>query len=39
MQLVADLTSKVVRFVALDLGIDTATPGGRLMPGLFAALA
>ena len=28
-----------MRFVALDLGIDTATPAGRLVLGIFAALA
>ncbi|MET4108383.1 hypothetical protein [Hymenobacter sp. UYP22] len=28
MQLVADLHERQVRFVALDLGIDTATPTG-----------
>jgi len=39
MQLVADLHVRQVRFVALDLGIDTATPAGRLVLGIFAALA
>ena len=39
MQLVADLNARSVRFVALDLGIDTATPAGRLVLGIFAALA
>ncbi|MGI4866123.1 MAG: recombinase family protein [Janthinobacterium lividum] len=39
MQLVAELNSRGVRFVALDLGIDTATPAGRLVLGIFAALA
>jgi DNA invertase Pin-like site-specific DNA recombinase len=39
MQLVADFNARDVRFVALDLGIDTATPAGRLVLGIFAALA
>ena len=39
MQLVADLHARQVRFVALDLGIDTATPAGRLVLGIFAAVA
>ena len=39
MQLVADFSAQGVRFVALDLGIDTATPAGRLVLGIFAALA
>lgn len=39
MQLVADFNHKGVRFVALDLGIDTATPAGRLVLHIFAALA
>lgn len=39
MQLVADFNAQGVRFVALDLGIDTATPAGRLVLGIFAALA
>lgn len=39
MQVVADLHARQVRFVALDLGIDTATPAGRLVLGIFAALA
>lgn len=39
MQLVADFNTRGVRFVALDLGIDTATPAGRLVLGIFAALA
>jgi DNA invertase Pin-like site-specific DNA recombinase len=39
MQLVAELSAKEVRFVSLDLGIDTATPAGRLVLGIFAALA
>ncbi|MBT2559316.1 recombinase family protein [Hymenobacter sp. ISL-91] len=39
MQLVAELHERQVRFVALDLGIDTATPAGRLVLGIFAALA
>jgi Resolvase, N terminal domain len=39
MQVVADLHERQVRFVALDLGIDTATPARRLVLGLFAALA
>lgn len=39
MQLVADFNAKGVRFVALDLGIDTATTTGRLILGIFAALA
>lgn len=39
MQLVAELHARQVRFVALDLGIDTATPAGRLVLGIFAALA
>lgn len=39
MQLVADFNVRGVRFVALDLGIDTATPAGRLVLGIFAALA
>ncbi|MGI4871461.1 MAG: recombinase family protein [Janthinobacterium lividum] len=39
MQLVADFNALGVRFVALDLGIDTATPAGRLVLGIFAALA
>ena len=39
MQVVADLHERQVRFVALDLGIDTATPAGRLVLGIFAALA
>ena len=39
MQLVAEFNKQGVRFVALDLGIDTATPAGRLVLGIFAALA
>lgn len=39
LQVVADLHERQVRFVALDLGIDTATPAGRLVLGIFAALA
>lgn len=39
MQLVADFNKQGVRFVALDLGIDTATITGRLILGIFAALA
>ncbi|GAB3308787.1 hypothetical protein GCM10027348_40520 [Hymenobacter tenuis] len=37
--MVAALHARQVRFVALDLGIDTATPAGRAVLGLFAALA
>jgi len=39
MQLVADFNARGMRFVALDLGIDMATPAGRLVLGIFAALA
>jgi DNA invertase Pin-like site-specific DNA recombinase len=39
LQLVADFTEKGVGFVSLDLGIDTTTPTGRMVLGIFAALA
>lgn len=39
MQLVGQFHAQHVRFVSLDLGIDTATPAGRLVLGIFAALA
>jgi len=38
-QLIADLSRQEVRFVALDLGIDTNTPAGRMVLTVFAALA
>ncbi|MBX0289447.1 recombinase family protein [Hymenobacter sp. HSC-4F20] len=39
LQLIADFTANDVRFVALDLGIDTSTPAGRMVVTVFAALA
>ncbi len=39
LQLVAELATKGVRFVSLDLGIDTATPAGKMVITIFAALA
>jgi DNA invertase Pin-like site-specific DNA recombinase len=39
MQLVADFNARGVGFVALDLGINTAMLAGRLVLGIFAALA
>jgi DNA invertase Pin-like site-specific DNA recombinase len=38
-QLVAQLRALEVRFVALDVGIDTETAAGRLVLGVFASLA
>lgn len=37
--LVGDLTQKGIIFKALDLGIDSGTPAGKLVIGIFAALA
>ncbi|MCA8830194.1 recombinase family protein [Hymenobacter pini] len=39
MQLVNDFNERGVRFVSLDLGIDTNTPAGRLVLAVFASLA
>jgi DNA invertase Pin-like site-specific DNA recombinase len=38
-QLIADFSKNDIRFVALDLGIDTNTPAGRMVLSVFAALA
>jgi DNA invertase Pin-like site-specific DNA recombinase len=38
-QLITDLSQRDVRFVALDLGIDTNSPAGRMVLTVFAALA
>jgi DNA invertase Pin-like site-specific DNA recombinase len=37
--LVQELRERDVRFVALDVGIDTETPAGRLVLNIFASLA
>ncbi|GAB3162547.1 recombinase family protein [Telluribacter humicola] len=37
--LIGDFASKGIIFKALDLGIDSATPAGKLVIGIFAALA
>lgn len=39
MHLVQDLRAQGVRFVALDAGIDSETPAGKFMVGVFALLA
>lgn len=39
MQLVQHLRDQNIRFVALDAGIDTDTPAGKFMVGVFALLA
>ncbi|TGE19007.1 recombinase family protein [Hymenobacter elongatus] len=38
-RLIADFSQQDMRFVALDLGIDTNTPAGRMVLTVFAALA
>lgn len=37
--LVAELASKGIHFKALDLGIDTSTPAGKMILSVFASLA
>ncbi|MDU0372121.1 recombinase family protein [Hymenobacter endophyticus] len=39
LELIARFAELQVRFVSLDLGVDTATPAGKMMVGVFAVLA
>ncbi|RSK44723.1 recombinase family protein [Hymenobacter perfusus] len=39
LELIARFAEQQVRFVSLDLGVDTATPAGKMMVGVFAVLA